>query len=502
MRRRRAAARDDAAVWDDKAARDDAVASDNAATALDSAFFVFGGFAAIWLAYVLLRESFSLGWGAVWFSFCWWVLLAYLVLPRVQQILTRIYVPNYFIGRARTSDGLLGDPVNLAFLGEEAQIHSTMSAAGWNRADDLSLASGWRIVRDTLARRSYRHAPVSPLVLFDRRQDFAYQQQVGSSPGARHHVRFWRCPDGWKLPGGRAVDWVASGSFDRSVGLSLFTLQVTHRVASDTDAERDHIVETVSAADRAVTISIIEDFSAGYHARNGGGDSIVTDGNLPIVNVSAVTLPATGASATSASATVTSVEGASAGGAGAEEPVGHLTLARRAGVVRHAAPPAPVVVGTVLLLARAAVALVFLGTLLLSRDDSLREIARRAPTVDADTSATVFGGVMAFIGAFAVAEIVIAWNVYLGHNAARVLAMSVGSAVIVLQAIELAAGTSSLTLMSTLTGLSLDVLLVLALSSERARRYAREGRSRRRHRPGSGPKGQRAALRKRVSVRP
>ena len=52
-----------------------------------------------------------------------WVLLTYLLLPRLHRILTRIYVPGYFIGRAHTSDGLLGDPINLAFLGDEAQVH-------------------------------------------------------------------------------------------------------------------------------------------------------------------------------------------------------------------------------------------------------------------------------------------------------------------------------------------------------------------------------------------
>ena len=51
-----------------------------------------------------------------------WALVAYLVLPRLHRILTTIYVPDYFIGRARTSDGLLGDPINLAFMGDEAQV--------------------------------------------------------------------------------------------------------------------------------------------------------------------------------------------------------------------------------------------------------------------------------------------------------------------------------------------------------------------------------------------
>ena len=54
----------------------------------------------------------------------------------------------------------------------------------------------------TLTRRSYGEAPVSPLFLFSRQQDFAYQQEVDGNPAQRHHVRFWQCPDAWLLPGG------------------------------------------------------------------------------------------------------------------------------------------------------------------------------------------------------------------------------------------------------------------------------------------------------------
>ncbi|HQJ34844.1 MAG TPA: LssY C-terminal domain-containing protein, partial [Rhodoglobus sp.] len=248
-------------------------------------FFIVGGASAVWLAALLFGESFTLGWGQIWFFLVFWVLLAYLVLPRLHRILTRIYVPEYFIGRARTSDGLLGDPINLALLGSEPQVHDAMTAAGWTRADDLGLATGWRIVASTLMRRSYLEAPVSPLLLFGRKQDFAYQQEVNGTPGKRHHVRFWRCPPDWLLPGGIRVDWLAAGTYDRAVGFSLFTLQITHKIDARTDVERDHIVDTVTAASRRVRVNVIRDFSTGYHARNGGGDAIVTDGDLPIIDI-------------------------------------------------------------------------------------------------------------------------------------------------------------------------------------------------------------------------
>lgn len=257
--------------------------------ALDGFFFVFAGLASIWLAYLSFTETFRVGWWGIPLAIAFWVLLAYLVLPRLHRILTMIYVPDYFIGRTRTSDGLLGDPVNLAFMGSAEQIEEVLRRAGWTKADPVTLASSWRIITSTLTRRSYDEAPVSPLFLFSRQQDFAYQQEVDGNPAQRHHVRFWRCPDDWLLPGGRRVDWLAAGTFDTAVGLSLFTLQVTHRIDADTDIERDHIVQTVTAAEPRVRVDVIADFSTGYHARNGGGDSIRTDGDLPIVDVRGVT---------------------------------------------------------------------------------------------------------------------------------------------------------------------------------------------------------------------
>jgi hypothetical protein len=256
--------------------------------ALDWFFFVFAGVAAVWLAYLSFTETFRVGWWGVLLAVVFWLLLAYLVLPRLHRILTTIYVPDYFIGRTRTSDGLLGDPVNLALMGTGEQIEAAMRAAGWTKADPVTLASSIRIVTSTLRRRSYNEAPVSPLFLFGRMQDFAYQQEVAGNPAQRHHVRFWRCPDDWLLPGGRRVEWLAAGTFDTAVGLSLFTLQVTHRIDADTDIERDHIVATVTAAEPRVRVDVIEDFSTGYHARNGGGDSIRTDGDLPILDMTGV----------------------------------------------------------------------------------------------------------------------------------------------------------------------------------------------------------------------
>ncbi|WP_017197327.1 LssY C-terminal domain-containing protein [Arthrobacter sp. M2012083] len=411
-------------------------------TRLDHAFFVMGGVAAVWLAFLLVGESFQLGWGQVWFYVVFWAFLAYLLLPRLHRILTTIYVPGYFIGRARTSDGLLGDPVNVALLGAEPQIHAIMESAKWTKADDVTFASSRRIISSTIFRRSYSEAPVSPLYLFDRQQDFAYQQEVDNNPGKRHHVRFWRCPEGWLLPGGHKVDWLAAGTYDRSVGFSLFTLQITHKIEQNTDVERDHIVSTVSAAEPAVSVQVIKDFSTGYHSRNGGGDSISTDGDLPIVDARSVLVPAD-------------------------------QLPRRTD--SRDRRPAPIIVGAALVVARSIAAFVLAVTLFTS-SDLATDISTDGEALDpqATTALVTVMGLVVLV--FGLGEVFLAWRIFLGSNGARVIAMALSSISILVQAIDYSTGTANLTLEAGLAGLASDILVLLALSSQRARVYAKRQR--------------------------
>ncbi len=160
-----------------------------------------------------------------------------------------------------------------------------MRAAGWTRADPVTLGSSWRIITSTLTRRSYGEAPVSPLFLFGRQQDFAYQQEVDGNPAQRHHVRFWRSPDDWLLPGGIAGR-LARGGHVRHRGRPVAVHAAGH--APDRRRHRHRARPHRPDRDRAdprVAVDVLADFSTGYHARNGGGDSIRTDGDLPIVDV-------------------------------------------------------------------------------------------------------------------------------------------------------------------------------------------------------------------------
>ncbi|WP_426979315.1 LssY C-terminal domain-containing protein [Pseudarthrobacter sp. O4] len=423
-----------------------AVSGETPYSMLDKVFFLVGGVSAVWLTSLLLQESFQWGWAQLWSMFVFWALLAYLVLPRLHRILTRIYVPDYFIGRARTSDGLLGDPVNVALLGSEPQVHGVMRAGGWTLADDLTLASSRRIVSATVLRRSYLQAPVSPLYLFGRQQDFAYQQEVDGTPGKRHHVRFWRCPPGWLLPGGLAADWLAAGTYDRSVGFSLFTLQITHKIDERTDAERDHIVASIVRADPAAAVRVIRDFSTGYHSRNGGGDTITTDGDLPIVDLRKATAP-----------------GTSAAGPPSDS---------------RSKRPAPTIIGAALVGARAVAAGLLALSIFLFQEEHLEPLlqSENGSGITVGQAEGMLLASLVVVLVFAVAELLLAWFVFRGRNWARTSAMALSASAIFLQALDVLNGGPGITLQSNLPGLTLDILLILALSSERARVYALRAR--------------------------
>ena len=407
---------------------------------VDGLLFAFAGLATIWLAYLVFREGIQPGWPML-LLVVFWVLLTYLLLPRLHRILTRLYVPGYFIGRARTSDGLLGDPVNLALLGHEAQVHAAMTRAGWTRADDLSLRSGMRILTSTLSRRSYHEAPVSPLHLFDRQQDFAYQQEVEGSPSKRHHVRFWRCPEGWMLPGGYSVDWLAAGTYDKSVGLSLFTLQVTHKIEEDTDVERDYIVETVIKGSPEVAVDVIENFSTGYHSRNGGGDLIITDGDLPIIDVGRVEV---------------------------------LEIAKIEHTDSRDKRPAQIVFGAGVAFFRGLAFLPIALLLLLIPPQYLQQLTLESVDVEGGRPAFLIAG--SVVALIALVDIGLALAVFFGRNWARILLMLSCVVTTIGAFIGNANGSEAVTLATSLPTVGLSIMVLLALTSHRAREYAARGR--------------------------
>ncbi|GMA41559.1 LssY C-terminal domain-containing protein [Mobilicoccus caccae] len=403
----------------------------------------------ILFAAVLFRDGIG-QWRALFYLLVFWAVMAYLTLPRVHRVLTGLYVPDYFIGRARTTEGLLGDPVNLAFLGDEQQIHESMRRAGWVEADPVNLTTSWRIVESSLRRRSYAQAPVSPLMLFGNIQNFAYQQEVDGNPAQRHHVRFWRCPPGWLLPGGHRVEWLASGTYDRAVGLSWFTFQVTHRIDRDIDVERDYIVDTLRYTNPEVEVEVLADFSTGYHHRNGGGDAIATDGGLPVVDVRPVVVDGPGHD-----------EGAQSGD---KDDLLH-DVGRR---------PFSVVAAGVLTAA----------SILMGVTRSIVELfGVDSGEVAPDEATVIRWSLIATVTVISVAMGVLAWLTYQGVGWARLTMMVLLSVTLVMAFTTHLAGERPA--LAGFADMSVDLLTIYALTSRSAREWTRSrGERLRRGRPG------------------
>jgi hypothetical protein len=398
---------------------------------LDAVFFVIGTVLVLWLGWIVVTIGLD-HWFAIGSVLLFWVLLAYVGLPRLQEVLSKVYVPDYFIGRSLTDIGVLGDPINLALDGSESDIHAAMSRAGWTRADELTIRSSWRIVVSSVLRRPYPQAPVSSLFLFGQRQAFAYQQEVDGNPSQRHHVRFWPVPDGWKLPGGFQVQWLAAATYDKAVGISLFTLQVTHRVDADIDIERDYVIDTVRYVVPEASLRVIKDYSSAFTARNGGGDVVRTDGRLPILDLTGLQAPEPDRVQPAADA-----------------------LSR---VVSHRVPPPSLLAAAVMSMAKAAVTLATVLVAVVGRDS----LSVTASTLEL---AVMGGSALGLLGL---------WVFVLAHHAwARIALMAVCTAEAVTQLVDLsgAEDVHFLVLMST----AITVLILIAVSSDGARRWVRPG---------------------------
>jgi hypothetical protein len=226
-----------------------------------------------------------------------YMLAAYLILPRIVRmsvkILQRKKVPSFTL----TGDGLPGDPVNLVLIGELPKLRAAFVAAGWTEADPLNLRSSWRMVVAFLLNRPYPGAPFSTLFLFGRGQDVGFQKAIDDSPRKRHHVRFWSLSleqteetlgtaEFW-LNTDRPADeeaalWVGAATRDTGMSFTRFTFKVTHKTASDTNAERDLIVSELK---RVGAVARVASYQAGQSLEAGRVNHYVTDGEVAAANL-------------------------------------------------------------------------------------------------------------------------------------------------------------------------------------------------------------------------
>jgi hypothetical protein len=178
---------------------------------------------------------------------------------------------------AHTADRIPADPINVALIGTRVEVMKITLAAKWYPADKLTLRSCLEMAEASVLKREYDDAPVSNEFLFDRQQDLAFEQAVGDNPRHRHHVRFWEAHR--RYADGRPI-WVGAAIFDKRVGLSRTTGQVTHETAPDIDTERDKLFDDLKQTGDLAEFFIMPGFQKNREGRNGQGNPWFTDGNL------------------------------------------------------------------------------------------------------------------------------------------------------------------------------------------------------------------------------
>jgi hypothetical protein len=207
-----------------------------------------------------------------------WLVLAYAIIPFAWKEYSRhdaAFDANPRI--TQTGDGHPGDPLNVALIGTETQLRNIMNSGRWYQAAALGLKSDLAIAADTVLSRPDAEAPVSSLYLFGRKEDLAFEQPVGNNPRHRHHVRFWKMES---VEEDGRPRWIGSAVYDKRVGFSRTTGQITHVTAPDVDSERNYLFECLEKTGELAEPHAVLPFHKQLEGRNGGGDPWHTDGNL------------------------------------------------------------------------------------------------------------------------------------------------------------------------------------------------------------------------------
>jgi len=206
-----------------------------------------------------------------------YLLLAYVALPMAWRHYEHQKKLDGLPMVTATANGIPGDAINVGLVGSSKDIFCAMREAGWSAADPVTWETSLKISGSVLLDRPYPRAPVSPLFYGGRVQDLAFEKPVGKSADQRHHVRLWMVlKDGEEH---RPV-WLGAATFDRSVGVSRYTGQITHHIAADIDLDRDLIEKDLQAAGMIAARYEVMGVGPTLLGRNGGGDPYFTDGEV------------------------------------------------------------------------------------------------------------------------------------------------------------------------------------------------------------------------------
>ncbi len=174
----------------------------------------------------------------------------------------------------------LGDMVNFVIVGNQQKLEAALRAAHWQLADQSTQVAVLSAIVETYENKDYLRMPMSTLYLFNRPQDFGYEQaEAYSVVASRHHCRIWKAPFTWN---GQTV-WIGAGTHDIGFEKDQRNGQVTHKIDPAVDGERDHIGENLQHTGDLKGMNYYLPPQPVREARNATGGSYHSDGRVLVM---------------------------------------------------------------------------------------------------------------------------------------------------------------------------------------------------------------------------
>lgn len=151
-----------------------------------------------------------------------------------------------------------GDPLNLVIVGGTDDATPALVRRGWRPTEQAWFGSGLKMMKSGLSGERYPYAPISPLYMYGRPQDFALQK-ARDNVHQRNHLRLWLSPMQYH---GKSV-WV--GQISRDIG-TRFTIHspylTTHKIDPDVDEARTALQEDMVYSQSLVKLGLVKGVGA------------------------------------------------------------------------------------------------------------------------------------------------------------------------------------------------------------------------------------------------
>jgi len=173
-----------------------------------------------------------------------------------------------------------GDMVNFVIIGSQQQVQNALDLANFHVADTDNQKAVLQAAMLTYENKDYLAMPMSTLYLFNRPQDFGYEQaEPIAMVASRHHFRLWKAPFTWN---GQTV-WAGAGTHDIGFAKDKRNGSVTHKIDPNVDGERENIGASLEKGGKVKSMSYYLPSNPVQDAKNATGDGYHSDGRVLVI---------------------------------------------------------------------------------------------------------------------------------------------------------------------------------------------------------------------------